>query len=216
MTTDITAEEYRTAAKVMQSEWPGQKVYLRFEEKADRLDAAQAQDAEDRELAAVILAGERAHWLSVDIDKYAGGLDALTGDDRVALETAARAVLDHLTATGRLNSPGTMVLTAEQAEALGENLFEDGYLRLSRLQREQKAQRVAEWLIAEARFAAIPPGAQVITEDEAADVRQVLAWIDEGAPRGGIRSVTVDRLRARFAPTAQPAPDSLVTTSPRG
>ncbi|WP_238780348.1 hypothetical protein [Prescottella equi] len=111
---DITAEEYRTAAKVLQSaeftgfcgRFPGEASWCQSE--ADRLEAESARDEEAEKLAEAIWEGGPR--------SAAYPWERLSESSKGFYRIQARAALDFLAADGRLLPEGGTVLTAEQAE----------------------------------------------------------------------------------------------------
>ncbi|ORJ99846.1 hypothetical protein [Prescottella equi] len=109
---DITADEYRTAAKVLAASWnqrgfpySARTAGEYCEDQATRLEAESARDEYVETLADVLAVAEGgAH------------LDQLQGWRQTGLRDGIRAVLDRLAADGRLLPEGGIALTRREAE----------------------------------------------------------------------------------------------------
>ncbi|MBM4558246.1 hypothetical protein GS466_24990 [Rhodococcus hoagii] len=91
MSDPITADEYEIAAKVADAEGDN-KLRDILLSRAEHQRAESARDEEAEQLAELMLAAEREHWLSVGLNRYEDGFQGLTGDFRAAyLNAAAKA-----------------------------------------------------------------------------------------------------------------------------
>ncbi|MGR6521861.1 hypothetical protein ACU5JM_09535 [Rhodococcus erythropolis] len=199
--TVITANEYRTAAKVCDAEedWSRAKA---LRELADLIDANDVRDAErearhlasklahDAEitaLAIIQMEGESGWWRSVECDKFADRTyESMTGDNQQAIRSGVSAVLAHLTSTGRLIPAGGMALTAEQVENVRtarEGLR--GYRNFDGNARGRVNRLIAA---VDALFPATEP-AEEETKAEATDDGDVIADAHEALGRAGLNHV---------------------------
>lgn len=116
MTDEITADEYRTAAKVLRTVELG--VYAAEADWCDRMaeqiDTEATADDYVTTLAETQVRGESDYWKGLDHPNGARTYDGMTGDSQQAVRLGVTAVLARLAGDGRLVPVGGKALTAEE------------------------------------------------------------------------------------------------------
>ncbi|NKT69471.1 hypothetical protein GS860_16065 [Rhodococcus hoagii] len=151
----FTADEYRTAAKVLAASWnqrgfpySARTAGEYCEDQATRLEAESARDEYVEKLADVLAVAEGgAH------------LDQLQGWRQTGLRDGIRAVLDHLAADGRLLPEGGTVLDADEFDKVRE--LAEAAMGVEDLELVGKAAYVAGLLNAIEDAAITPPAVSV-------------------------------------------------------